>query len=166
MTGLADKLFKLSNLAERVFLAGAIISMLLKRMGTDSGSLLTLSLAGLAVLYFLSAYKPQSYLPKEAGGEQEKWGVSDLLLYAIAPKVAWIGCSVATIGILFYLQEMKGRGQMLILGGSSLAMVTILLGIGFFKGNKLVSQLLMRTVPLCLMAFYLLSKLPLASTTL
>jgi energy-converting hydrogenase Eha subunit B len=160
MTGFADKLFKLTNLAERVFLAGAIIAILLKRLGSNSDSLLILSLTALAILYFLSAYKPQPYLPREAGGEQEKWSVGDLVLQAIAPKVGWIGCSVATIGTLFYLQEMKGKEQMLILASVTLAIVNILLGISFFKGNKLIGQLLMRTVPLCLMAFYLLSKLP------
>ena len=155
----AEKLYKIIGLAERVLLAGAIVALLLNRFENGNGAkLLTLSLGSLACLYFLRAFQPQSYIEPRPADSDQKMGMSDLLLQAIAPKVGWIGCSVATIGILFYLNGMKGQQQMLILGGGTLAIVSVMLGIAFLKGNKLVAQLLMRTVPLCAMALYLLSQ--------
>ncbi|MBS1554830.1 MAG: hypothetical protein JSU09_07880 [Bacteroidetes bacterium] len=155
----AEKLYKIIGLAERVLLAAAIIALLLNRFEKGNGAqLLTLSLGSLAAIYFLRAYKPQSYAEEKPADGDPKFGMFDLVLQTIAPKVGWIGCSVTTLGILFYLQAMKGQEQILLLGGGTLAIVNVMLGIAFLKGNKLVSQLLMRTVPLCLMALYLLSK--------
>jgi hypothetical protein len=159
MPSFVEKLYKLTSLAERIFLAAAIIALLLKRVNLDGSSLLTFSLGALSALYFLTAFKPQPYVEEPHAEGDQRLGMLDLLLQAIAPKVGWIGCSVATLGILFYLQAMKGQEQILLLGGGTLAIVNVMLGIAFLKGNKLVSQLLMRTVPLCLMALYLLSAL-------
>lgn len=155
----AEKLYKIIGLAERVLLAGAIIALLLNRFEKGNGAqLLTLSLGSLAVVYFLRAYQPQQHSEEKPADDNQKSGMFDLLLQTIAPKVGWIGCSVATMGILFYLQGMKGQEQILLLGGGTLTIVNVMLGIAFLKGKKLVGQLFMRTVPLCLMALYLLSK--------
>lgn len=145
MPPFTGKLYQFIGLAERVSLGGAILSMFLKRFGTESDTLLILSLTTLSTVYFLSAFKPGgSVEPPPA--DQKSGDTLDLLVKIIAPKVGWIGCSVAVVGILFYLQGMKGYEQMLMIGGGTLAIVSAPLGIAFLKGNKL--QLLMRTMPL------------------
>jgi len=155
----AEKLYKIIGLAERTLLAAAIIALLLNRFEKGNGAqLLALSLGSLAVIYFLRAYQPPQYAEEKTQAADQKLGMLDLLLQPTAPKVGWIVCSVATIGILFYLQGFKGYEQMLLLAGGTMAIVNVMLGIAFLKGNKQVSQLLMRTLPLCLMALYLLSK--------
>lgn len=155
----AEKLYKIIGLAERILLAGAIIAFLLNRFEKGNGAeLLTLSLGSLACIYFLRTYQPPSYAKQRPEDGAQKLGMLDLLLQTIAPKVGWIGSSVAVVGILFYLQLFKGADQILLIGGVTLAIVSAMLAVSFLKGNKLAVQLLMRTVPLCVMALYLLSK--------
>lgn len=154
----ATKLYKLLELAEKVFLATSVLALALKRFDVQSNELLILALGGLSTVYFLMAQRPAIQTEDTESKEIPKLGFFDLLVTTIAPKVGWISCSVAVVGILFWYQKWEGFKEMLLLGGSTLFVVSLLVAYGVINGNKAFTVLLMRAVPLCLICGSLLSK--------
>ncbi|MFM7429738.1 MAG: hypothetical protein ACKO1F_07545 [Flammeovirgaceae bacterium] len=154
----ATKLYKLLELTEKVFLATSVLALALKRFDVQSNDLLILALGGLSTVYFLMAQRPAIQTEDTDSEEIPKLGFFDLLVTTIAPKVGWISCSVAVVGILFWYQKWEGFKQMLLLGGSTLVVVSLLVGYAVIKGNKALIVILMRTVSLCLICASLLSK--------
>lgn len=154
----ASKLYKLLELAEKIFLAIAVLALVLKRLDVQSNELLILALGGLSTVYFLMTQRPALEIGNTESEDSAKLGFFDLLVTSIAPKVGWISCSVAVVGILFWYQKWEGFKQMLLLGGSTLVVVSLLVGYAVIKGNKALIVLLMRTVSLCLICASLLSK--------
>lgn len=149
------KIFGQLERIELVFLAGAAIGLLLRFISFDAANLITLSLIGLAIVFFLSAYRPSELVKNE----NEKLGFTDLLFSTMAPKILWISCSVSTIGLSFYLMGMKGYQQMLQIGSLSLAVGSLAIAAGMamqVKHIEKVIPILYRAVPLMLIGFYLL----------
>lgn len=153
-TPLIIRLTKNLHWAEALFLAGLVIGMILTSMHIDPG-VTKVSLFGLAATFFLAAYKPMD-IQKD---ETKPAGFPELLANMIVPKVMWIGSSVSVMGIAFYLLHMKGYEQMLMIGGSTLAMTVLLFAFllaGGVKDAKFAAPILLRAVPLLFIDFYIL----------
>jgi hypothetical protein len=143
-------------LIEKVFLAALAIGTVLTVMQIDS-TVMRISLIGLAVTFFLFAYRPIE-IPKQ---ENEPFGFSELLAFMIVPKVLWISSAISAVGIAFYLFNNDGYKQLLMIGGLSIGIGTILIVIFLVSGVKhikMVTPILLRAVPLFLVDFYILFK--------
>jgi hypothetical protein len=142
--------------AEKIFLMGIAIGIVLTLANLDS-LVLNTSLVGLAVTFFFHGYKPIDV----PANESEKFGFVELLGHSIAPNVAWVGCAVSTIGVLFTMQNSEGHRQMLFIGGTSLAITSLiivfLLAIGIKYMNSVV-PVLYRAIPLLILDVYLFFK--------
>lgn len=91
--------------AEWLFLTGLVIGTILAVLTIDT-SVTKVSLIGLAITFFLYAYKPID-IPRT---ENELLGFSELLALMIVPKVMWISSAVSTLGIAFYLFDFGNPG--------------------------------------------------------
>jgi hypothetical protein len=157
-TSLITSLTKNLHWAERAFFILLLIGAVLAYSKIDAG-VLNISLGGLAVTFFLYAYKPLQIVRNEG----ELLGFSDLLATTILPKVLWISSAISTLGLLFYLLNLGNEGykQMLLIGGSTigigLVLVAVFSAIGL-KNIKIVSPVLLRAVPLLIFDFYILFK--------
>jgi hypothetical protein len=142
---------------EMILWAGFAIGLLLRFTSFPSSSLFLISLSGLAIVFFLSAYRPSNIVRSE----DEKLGFMDLLCLTIAPKVLWLSSAVLAIGILFYVNQMKGYEQMLSVGSAPVAIGSVLLAIGIvlnIKHIKAAMPVLYRAIPLLLAGIYILWK--------
>jgi hypothetical protein len=144
--------------AEKVLLAALAIGTVLTITQLDS-TVSKVSLLGLAVIFFLLAYRPIE-IPKHEG---EQFGFSELLGLIIVPKVLWISSAISAVGIAFYLFDFGNDGykQMLMIGGLSIGIGASLLIVFFVSGVRhirMVTPILLRAVPLCLVDFYILVK--------
>lgn len=151
---LISRLIKNLRWVEGILLVLLVIGIILMNLNDDR-TLLTVSLIGLAVVFFLYAHRPID-MPVETN---EKAGFSELLAYGILPKVMWIGCAIATTGILFYTLERSGYKEMLMIGGLSTGIVLLLFTIFLLTGVKNLRFLfpnLVRSVPLFAIVVYIL----------
>lgn len=157
-TPLVIKLTKHLPLAEKALLAALAIGAILTMLEMDT-TITTVALLGLAVTFFLFAYRPID-IPVQEG---EQFGFSQLLGLMIIPKVLWISCAVSALGIVFYLLQLGNDGfkQMLMIGVSAIAFAGLLLVILLISGvkhMKLVAPVLLRAIPLLLADVYILLK--------
>jgi hypothetical protein len=131
------------------------VGMILTAMQVDS-TITPASLIGLAITFFLFAYRPLD-VPYQ---ENEQQGFADLLALMIIPKVLWISTAMSAFGIGFsFFATNEGYKNMLLIGGISIAFATLLLGIFTIIGVKhirVVAPILLRALPLCLVDFYIL----------
>lgn len=109
-------------LADKILLTSLAVGVILMVMEIDS-SVAGVSLFGLAITFFLSAYRPPINVPAQqlgAGGFSELFGVT------ILPKVLWISLAVSAFGIGSYILDFGNDGykKMLMIGGSALAIGT------------------------------------------
>ena len=128
-------------------------AILLELLEINLPILFIISLAGLGLVFFLYAQFPLIYV--ESSDEDQ--GFKHLLGLTIVPKILWIGTAITTLGILFYLQYFPGAAKMLTIGGSTIAICTlILLVFRFMKINGLenVFPILYRSYPALLAAAY------------
>jgi hypothetical protein len=150
----SQTLYRYLEKAELILLAALAVSLLaryLQMNGYMTG--LQISLSGLAGVYFLMAYRPPASQP-----EGERKGFADLLAVTILPKVLWIGCAVGAIGILFYLLQLEGARQMMLIhtgaGG---------IGLGMFLAARqsssaaALTEVLYRAIPLLMVSVYFLT---------
>jgi hypothetical protein len=151
-------LYQFLELGEKLFLGASMVAFGLMRFDFKANEILILALGGLSAVYFLLANKPPLETEDKPTDENPNLGFFDLLITSIAPKVGWIGCSVVVIGILFWYQKWEGFKEMLLLGGGTLFIVSLLLTYAFINGNKAVTHLLMRATLFFLICFILLSK--------
>jgi hypothetical protein len=145
--------------AEQFFLGVLIVAMLMPFFKVQSGQVINISLLGLATVFFLYAYKPLEIERSEG----KKLEFTDLLATTILPKVMWISCAVSTIGILFYVVHLATESyqNMLMLGGGSLLIGIICLGVFVVSGMKHVNALhplLFRSLPLLLIDLFILMR--------
>ena len=148
---------KLLPYLERVFLTTLIIAVILQLTGSELPILMTLSLAGLGITFFLSAYKPLNIKAKEG----EETGFNELLGLSIMPKILWISTSVATIGILFYTLQLGNDGylRMLYVGGLTFIIGTVIMLILKAVGTKYLNATLpvfFRALPTMFVVAYIL----------
>ncbi len=148
---------KLLPYLERVFLTGLIIGFVFSLTGIEIPYLLTISLGGLGITFFLNAYLPVGI----ESTEKDKMGFNELLGLLIVPKVLWISSAIATLGILFYTLKLDNNGymQMLYIGGSTiitpLVIMLILKAIGT-KYIKFTNPAIFRAVPILFVIGYIL----------
>ena len=141
---------------EEVLLTILAIGVILILTKIDS-LIAKISLIGLAVTFFLSAYQPLE-IPKE---ENEKLGFLELLAFAFVPKALWISCAISLMGILFFLSQNEGYKQMLMIGVSTISISVILYSLFLLLRVKNLSNLnriLLRAIPLLLINLYLIFK--------
>lgn len=156
---LTARIGKYLPVAEQVLLAALIIAMLLNMVSFDSSRIIHACVIGLAIVFFLNAYKPMITQPIES----EKFGFNDLLVTAILPKVMWISCAVSAIGILFYIRQYEPQSyrSMLIIGGGSLLIGMLTAGffmLGKVKNNETLQAVLLRAIPMLVMDIYIFMK--------
>ena len=141
-------------LIEKVLLTVLAIGLMLTALKIET-TVTIVSLIGLAATFFLLAYRPLD-IPE---GGNEQGGFSDLLALMIIPKVLWISCAITAFGLALFMLETGNDGykNMLMIGGSTIAVATLLLAFFRISGVKhiaLVSPILMRALPLFLAAIY------------
>ena len=140
-------------LVEKVLMMALAIGIILTITGIDS-TITKTALLGLAVTFFLMAYRPVESLRQE----NEQLGFPQLLAIMIVPKVLWISSAVSAIGIAFYLFGNEGYKQQAIIGGLSIAIGTLIFVISLVtevKHIKTVTPILLRALPLLLADFYI-----------
>lgn len=148
----SQTLFRYLEQAELLLLV-ALGASLVARYFQLEGHLtgLQISLSGLAGVYFLMAYRPPSSPPTG-----EKKGFAKLVSQTILPKILWIGCAVGTIGIMFYLLQLEGFREMLMIhtaaGGVG---VGVFLAFRQTSDTQALTPVLYRAVPLLLISVYL-----------
>jgi hypothetical protein len=147
-------IFNLLPLAEKILLAGLGVGLALIYSGLDS-NVAFVSFNGLAVVYFLYAYKP----PDIQREDDAPLGFLQLLGLSILPKIMWISCSVSMVGIMFHLLALAGSYEMMLIGVSSIGIGLLLFTIITLtnvKGMKENVPMLYRAVPIFLAEMYLL----------
>ncbi|WP_456457920.1 hypothetical protein [Reichenbachiella sp.] len=145
----------LLSFLERAFLTTVALSFALSLANNEIPYLLTISLLGLAAVFFLNAFKPQKI--EQTGSEQLDF--NDLLGMSIVPKVLWIASAVALIGITFYQLGME-KGYSRTLGSGSLSIIIgtfVLLFLKIREAKHIDKSLpiLFRAIPVAVLAVYL-----------
>lgn len=151
------KTIKYLNWLEGILLILIAIGLLSKFIHVDGSGIISVSLIGLAVIFFLYAYQP--LLTEKSEGVNP--GFRELLAWSILPKVIWIGSSISVLGIAFYLFHLNSEGykKMLMIGGSASGIAMAVLGallVAGVKNSKDVTPILFRAVPLLLVDGYIL----------
>ncbi len=147
-------IFNILPLGEKIFLAGLGAGLLLIYLALDT-NVAFISLNGLAVVYFLYAYKP----PEIKSEEDKPAGFAALIAFSILPKVMWISASVSMIGIMFHLLALAGATEMISLGATAIGTGLFILAIMLFTGAigmKANVPMLIRVVPILIVDLYLL----------
>ena len=120
---------------------------------------LMVSMCTLAMVFFLYAYLP----PDVNASEEKQPGFKEFLVYAVAPKIAWISMSVTSVGLLFSALGFPRLSwqQMLLIGTSSMGL-SMFVQMGMFlaglQPTKAFWRSLLRALPLFVMGVYILSK--------
>lgn len=145
---------------EGLFLTSLALGIVLTLMNIAAAIVMEVSLAGLAIVFFLYMYKPLEVQRDEG---EKKWGFQELLVYIIVPKVIWISSSFSTLGILFYLFHFGNNGyqRLLMTGGSAIFIALLVLGYSSIAGTKHVKSaipLLFRAIPLLVIDYLLFFK--------
>lgn len=157
-TSLIARIFNYLPLIEKVLLTALAIGIILTIMKMDNTAT-KFSLIGLAVTFFLSAYRPME-IPRQ---ENEKLGFTDLLALSIIPKTMWISCAISAMGISLYLSQFGNEGykQMLLIGSSAIgggAFFLVFFLVSGVKNLNLVTPILFRALPLLAVDIYLFLK--------
>ena len=131
------------------------MAMVMRRVDLPGDEILKISLWGLAIVYFLSAFRPPEI--RDEPGTQK--GFKELLYEVILPKVVGIGSAVSILGILFTLLGLPGAKQQMLIGFGTITGALVLLGIAFIQGNegvKAQTSLLYRVLAIWVVCAYYL----------
>jgi len=152
------KLTKYFPFVEKVSLTAFVAGYVLKMLHYPGDEIVIISLSVLSGIYFLSAYTPPP-VEDESEEKNQQQGFGALLGRTIVPKVLGIGSSVCVIGVLFTIEHYSGFREMLLIGSTSLAaasLLGLLTTMNNERARKALSPMLLRAVPLMLIAFYFL----------
>jgi hypothetical protein len=159
-TSFVQSLMPLMKWGERIataaFIASLITVFIAKGSSMDFARYVFMaSSATLAAIYFLNAYMPLNFQREE----NEKFGMKELLMITILPKILWISCAVCMCGffILSENAEHDAHLQMWMIGGSSLLSGLAFLAFGVVTADKHASVLTpvaLRAVPLLALVIY------------
>ncbi len=143
-------------LLEKIFVGVLCLGILLKYVNINGRPLIYISLAGLAVVFYFFSFRPVEIEHEEDGAS----GFMDLFVGTIAPKLLGISSAVSILGILFYLMNFGNNGykQMLMIGGSTTFMASLVLGFASVTGTKNIDvnlPILYRAIPLMAIDVYL-----------
>jgi hypothetical protein len=113
------------------------------------------SAAFLAGVYFLNAFMP----PDFERDENEKFGMKELVLMTILPKVLWISSAICMAGffVLSQNQEHDAHLNLWFIGGFSLFSGLVILSFAMVTGNKhtrVLTAVAFRAVPLLVLVMY------------
>ena len=142
--------------AEKVFLTGLAIGIILLYSNGSGKILVQVSLGALAIIFFLSAFTLLD-VPRT---KDEPFEFKELLTWIIIPKILWIGSAFSLLGLLVYSLQLGHGGYMraLMPGGSSIAIGLLVILYSWLTGTKHLSVLvptLLRVVPVMLVALYI-----------
>lgn len=159
-TTLIVRLVKQLHWLEASLLTLLGVGLVLTLLQFETTSIITLSLSGLAIVFFLKAYQPPRHLPNE---NKEAFNFKTLLALAIIPKVLWISTATSTLGILLWLLQLENINiykQMLTMGAAT-AFVSLFI-LGYFSATGLkdlraLAPVLLRAIPVLLLSMYVLS---------
>lgn len=161
-SGLMTLIFKAISVLEVLLVIAVVVGAGFKYLQFPGGNeILFLAMAGLATIYFLSGYRPPLVDSEKVSAEKK--GFFELFVAVIAPKFAWIGCSVVMIGVLFAIMHLKGALEMLMIGTSSLLVADLVMVIHLVttsSPNPNVTRVLYRAVPLALLGLYVWMNTP------
>ena len=146
-------------LIEMIFLIGLVLGgvCILLNVQPFDITITSVSLFGLGVAWFLSAYRAIE-LPEGA----EATGMKELLQHSIVPKVLWISMAVSVIALALFVLDSDASGYrpMFLIGGTTLAIELIITagmavsGVRIFRST--VPVLLRAGVMLTIDAYFLL----------
>jgi drug/metabolite transporter (DMT)-like permease len=113
------------------------------------------SAALLAGVYFLNAFIP----PDFERDENEKFGMKELVLMTILPKILWISSAVCMAGffVLSQNQEHDAHLNLWFIGGFALFGSLVILSFAIVTGNKhtrVLTAVAFRAVPLLVLVTY------------
>ena len=141
---------------ERAAISLLIVAMIMALLKIPADEMIMVSMGTLSVVFFMNARSMTAPEPKE--GEQS--GFRELFGFVILPKILWLGASVSVIGILFFILELSGYAEMLMVGGSSLTIGTLILVILISTGSQnllpVYKPVLVRVLPVMAVALYIL----------
>ena len=153
-TPFSEMLYRFVDRIESFLLLSLLAGTALFSFGVPQGSfVVTMALAGLAVVFFLMAYRPPARSNVATG---EKMDFMDLLGQTIIPKILWISCAIGAVGLLFRHLQTPNNGykELLIIQLASLSGATlVVLGLFVVKGLASVRKLApiyYRAIPLTL----------------
>ncbi len=157
-TTLISKITPYLSLTEKIFLAGLAVGLILIYFNVDSKAIIQVSLLGLAITYFLTAFKIIE-IPRQ---EDEKFEFKDFLAWSIVPKVIWMFCGVSLFGLFAYSLQLGNDGykQAFRIGVLGIPIGLAILVYAHFSGTKhlkYVMPTVFRAVPLLIADFYLLN---------
>jgi hypothetical protein len=142
------------QIVEKLLLTALAVGIILTVMKIDS-TVTRASLLGLAVTFFLYAYRPKD-IPRQ---ENEQFGFAQFIGLMTLPKVLWISSAISSLGIAFYLFDFGNDGykQMLMIGGLTIGVGALLFLFFLLSGVKhitIVTPILLRALPLFLADVY------------
>jgi hypothetical protein len=157
-TAFSEKLGTYLKYAEIGALIVSVFGLTLIYSNVSQGmEVLMIGMGALAGIYFLYGFTlPPLLVVPDAGPEASKKGFIDLLP-SVLRKVAYIGCSVAVIGLLFEHLQRPGSEQLLMIGGVTLLISCLLSGIMILISNASIVWLrgpLLRGVPILVFVSY------------
>ncbi len=147
-------IFSFLPLVEKILMAGLGVGLALIYLALDT-NVAFVSFNGLAIVYFLYAYKP----PEIQRKDDAPLGFMQLLGLSILPKVMWISCSVSMIGIMFHMLALAGSSEMMLIGVSSIGIGLLLFTISALtnaEGMKEHVPMLYRALPIFLTEMYII----------
>jgi len=142
---------------EKIFLIALLVGLLLSYFEIVNGGLTNISLAGLGVTFFLSAFSPLDV----GSTEGEPFGFNELLGLAIVPKVLGTSSAVGIFGILFYSLDFGNNGyiRLLTIGGSTIILCALIFGYLRITETKYFKKSiigLFKSIPILIAIYYVL----------
>lgn len=148
---------------EKFFIATLHIGVLLKFFGINEANyILMISAAGLAIAFFISAFKPHViYKSEEEAKEHQPLGMLDLLSLIIVPKVLWLSAGISTLAMFIFMLKLENDGyvNLAATGGMAIIMALLILLLALVSGVKklkTILPLLIRAIPALVVDYFLL----------
>lgn len=148
---------------EKFFIATLHIGVLLKFFGIEVANyILMISAAGLAIAFFISAFKPHNmFKTKEEANEHGPLGTLDLISLMIIPKVLWLSAGISTLAMFIFMLKLGNDGYLNLAaaGGAAIIISFLILVIAVMSGVKKLKSirpLLIRAVPALIVDYFLL----------
>lgn len=162
-TNRTSKISAILPIVEKVFLLLLVLGSVLFLLDVSiSKTVISIGLGGLAITFFITSFIPiELYNSQEEADEDQPYGQLHLLSLIIAPKVLWIGSSIAIFGLLMYLvnPEIQSFHKLLGIGAGSIIICVLLIAIASLNSIKIrkpVQLILLRAIPTLMIASYIL----------
>ena len=148
---------------EKTFIATLHIGVLLKFFGIEVANyILMISTTGLAIAFFISAFKPHViYKSEQETKEHQPLGMLHLVSLVIIPKVLWLSAGISTLAMFIFILKLGNEGYLTLAaaGGTAIISSLFILVIAFASGVKKMKSilpLLIRAIPALMVDYFLL----------